>query len=394
MTKERCYDLVLVGATGFTGRLTAKYLAAHAPPRLRWALSGRDQSKLAAIAATLAREWPDQSEPDIMVTDAGDEIALRAVAETSRVVVTTIGPYVSRGEPLVAACIAGGADYLDITGETEFVDRIWLDHHAEAERKGVRLVHCCGFIAIAEDLGAYFTVQHLPQDAPLKVNGHVRFRLRFSGGSYRSLIQSFARSRQRQVVARSRQAVEAEPSARKVYALPGKVRRNSYLGGWVTPDSSISAITVRRTAAVLPSYGPEFGYGHHLVFRRFSALSGFFLTATAAGVFLRLVPVRKLLLKMKKAGVGPDQTERDRSWFELIFIGEGAGRTVITKVTGGDPGYDETAKMLAESALCIAFDDLPRRSGQLTPALAMGDALMRRLRTAGISFQIVKTSTI
>ena len=391
MTDRRRYDLVLAGATGFTGGLTARYLAAQAPPRLRWALVGRNRGKLGAVAADLARERPRAPAPDILVADAADGEALRAVAETSRLVASTVGPYVLYGEPLVAACVAAGTDYLDISGEAEFVDRIWLRHHAEAERKGVRLVHCCGFVALAEDLGAYFTVRQLPDDVPLTVDGNVRLNLRFSAGSYRSLVHSFARSPQRAAAARRRRELESRPGARKAYAVSRRLGRDSRLGGWALPAAGIGATTVCRSAAALPAYGPEFRYCRRQLFERLTAVAGLTLTAVAARAVARLTPARRLLLKAKSGDGGPTRAERDSAWFELLFVGEGGGRTVVTEVSGGDPGYEETAKMLAESALCLAFDDLPRRRGQLTPVLAMGDAIMERLGRAGIRFRVVES---
>ncbi|MGN6217547.1 MAG: saccharopine dehydrogenase NADP-binding domain-containing protein, partial [Solirubrobacterales bacterium] len=144
MEGSRQYDLVLFGATGFTGGLTAEYLAAHAPDTMRWALVGRSRSKLDAVAARLAAASPEAPKPDVVVADAADGEALHGVAESTRVVITTVGPYALYGGPLVAACAAAGTDYIDLTGEPEFVDRVWVEHHAEAERTGARLVHCCG----------------------------------------------------------------------------------------------------------------------------------------------------------------------------------------------------------------------------------------------------------
>ena len=176
---EKQYDLVLFGATGFTGGLTAEYLAANAPEDLRWALVGRNPAKLEAVRSRLAATSPAAPSPDLVEADAADRAALAKVAESTRVVITTVGPYALYGEPLVAACAAAGTDYVDLTGEPEFVDRMWCEHHAEAERTGARLVHCCGFDSIPHDLGAYFTVQQLPEGVPLTVNGYVRCRRQF-----------------------------------------------------------------------------------------------------------------------------------------------------------------------------------------------------------------------
>ena len=154
MPGEREHDLVLFGATGFTGGLTAEYLAANAPANLRWALAGRNRAKLEAVAARLAASTSEAPPPALLVADAADSAALAKIAAATRVVVTTVGPYALYGAPLVAACAAAGTDYIDLTGEPEFVDRMYLEHHAEAERTGARLVHCCGFDSVPHDLGA------------------------------------------------------------------------------------------------------------------------------------------------------------------------------------------------------------------------------------------------
>ena len=173
MPGERQFDLALFGATGFTGGLTAEYLAANAPEGLRWALVGRNRAKLEAVRTGLTTASPGVPAPELLEADAADPASLRAVAESARVVITTVGPYALYGAGLVAACAAAGTDYVDLTGEPEFVDRMWVDNHAEAERNGARIVHCCGFDSIPHDLGAYFTVQQLPEGVPLTVDGYV-----------------------------------------------------------------------------------------------------------------------------------------------------------------------------------------------------------------------------
>src|SRR6478735_5511796 len=217
MESSRQYDLVLFGATGFTGGLTADYLAAHAPATMRWALVGRNRAKLDAVAARLATAAPEGPKPDVVVADAADQEAMRGVAESTRVVITTVGPYALYGGPLVAASAAAGTDYVDLTGEPEFVDRTWVEHHAEAERTGARIVHCCGFDPIPHDLGAYFTVQQLPEGVPLQVNGYVRSDASFSGGTYHSAINGFARARQTIGAARERRRGEARPAGRAIH---------------------------------------------------------------------------------------------------------------------------------------------------------------------------------
>jgi short subunit dehydrogenase-like uncharacterized protein len=386
------YDLVLFGATGFTGGLTAEYLAANAPEGLKWALVGRNRGKLEAVRAGLFSASPDAPLPDLIEADAADRAALAEVAESARVVITTVGPYALYGEPLVAACAAAGTDYVDLTGEPEFVDRMWIAHHAEAERTGARLVHCCGFDSIPHDLGAYFTVQQLPEGVPLKVDGFVRSDASFSGGTYHSAINAFARGRQTIGVAKQRRRAEQRPAGREVHSSSPGIRRNPEAGGWVVPLPTIDGAIVRRSAAGLERYGPNFTYGHHMVAKRLATIAALGAGVGTMAVLAPLPPTRKLLLKLKSPGEGPDEAERAKSWFKVKFIGEGGGKRVVTEVSGGDPGYSETSKMLAESALCLAFDELPASAGQVTTAEAMGDALLARLQRAGISFRVLESA--
>ncbi|HEX3040960.1 MAG TPA: saccharopine dehydrogenase NADP-binding domain-containing protein [Solirubrobacterales bacterium] len=392
MDGSRPYDLVLFGATGFTGGLTAEYLAAHGPAEMKWALVGRNRSKLEAVVARLAAASPQAPAPEIVVAEAGDSEAMRKVAESTRVVVTTVGPYILYGGALVAACAAAGTDYVDLTGEPEFVDRTWIEHHAEAERSGARIVHCCGFDSIPHDLGAYFTVKQLPEGVPLTVNGYVRSNASFSGGTYHSAINAFGRARQTMSAAKERKGAEQRPAGRAIHSAPARVRRMPELGGWAVPLPTIDGPIVLRSAAGLDRYGPDFTYGHNLLAKHLTSVGALGLGVGTGFALAQLPPTRKLLLKMKSPGEGPSEAKREQSWFKVVFVGEGGGERVVTEVKGGDPGYGETSKMLAESGLCLAFDGLPERSGQITTAVAMGDALLERLQAAGIGFSVVEST--
>ena len=390
MAGERDRDLALFGATGFTGGLTADYLAANAPAGLRWALVGRNRTKLEAVAARLAAASPEAPTPDLIVADAADSAALARVAESTRVVITTVGPYALYGAPLVAACAAAGTDYVDLTGEPEFVDRTWLDHHATAERTGARIVHCCGFDSIPHDLGAYFTVQHLPEGVPLTVNGYVRTNAQFSGGTFHSAVNGFARGRQTLAAAKERRAAEQRPTDRKIRSAPARIHRVPELGGWSAPLPTVDGTIIRRSAAAVDRYGPDFTYGHNVVAKHLATLGGMVAGVGTVAVLAPITPARKLLLKAKSPGEGPSEARRANSWFKIRFVGEGGGKRVVTEVSGGDPGYTETSKMLAESGLCLAFDDNPERSGQLTTVASMGDMLLTRVQNAGIAFRVME----
>src|SRR3954469_10071656 len=383
---ERSYDVVLLGATGFTGGLTAEYLAAHLPAEDRWALAGRDLSRLSRLRSRLGVDVP------LMQADVTDPDSLRALAESTRVVATTVGPYVHYGEPLVAACAAAGTDYCDLTGESEFVDLMYLKYHARAMETGARLVHACGFDSIPHDLGVYFTIQQLPADLPLHVSGYVQARGTISGGTYQSALTAFSRGRETMRAHRRRRRAEPAPADRRARAVPGRPHRNAGLGVWALPLPTIDPDVVRRSAAALDEYGPDFSYSHFAGVKHLPSAVG--LAAGAAGLMTatQIPPLRSWLLGRVTPGDGPSPERRAKSWFSVHFVGSAGGQKVITKVAGGDPGYGETAKMLAESAMALAYDDLPKTSGQVTTAEAMGDALLSRLQRADLTFTVLGRS--
>ncbi|MFR9787830.1 saccharopine dehydrogenase family protein [Streptomyces sp. MB22_4] len=381
---DRPYDVVLYGATGFVGTLTAEYLAAHAPEGLRWAIAGRDETKLRRLRERL----PGGAAVGVLRADASEPAGLRELAGQARVVATTVGPYLRHGEELVAACADAGTDYLDLTGEPEFVDLMYVRHDARARETGARLVHACGFDSVPHDLGVYFTVRQLPRDVPLRVDGYVTADASFSGGTLASALDQFARGRQMLAAARDRARHEPRLHGRRVSAPAGLPRFAREVGAWAVPLPTIDPQIVSRSARALERYGPDFRYRHFAAVRHLPVALGGMAAVGATVAAAQLPPVRRRLSDRLRPGEGPDAQKRARSWFTVRFVGEGGGRRVYTEVAGGDPGYDETAKMFAEAALCLAFDDLPPVCGQVTTAQAMGDALTERLRAAGITFRV------
>jgi saccharopine dehydrogenase (NAD+, L-glutamate forming) len=375
-------DIALFGATGFTGELTAHYLAAHAPAGLRWAIAGRNADRLEDVRRRLGVDV------EVLVADATDPAALADIARRTRVVATTVGPYLEHGGPFVAACAEAGTDYVDLTGEPEFVDRTYLEHHHTAVRTGARLVHACGFDSIPHDLGAYFTVQLLPSDEPITLRGVVRSGGMFSGGTFHSALDQFGRVREMKETYAARRRVEERPEGRSSRAVRGRPHRDPVLGWWLVPLPTIDPVVVARSGAALPAYGPKFRYSHWAGTKTLRYAAGGVVGVGALTLAAQVKPIRELLKSRVPQGTGPDEEKRAKSWFTVDFVGEAGGRTVHTRVKGGDPGYTETAKMLAESALCLVLDDNPPTSGQVTPAQAMGDALLARLQKAGIVFEI------
>ncbi|MFI6826603.1 saccharopine dehydrogenase family protein [Kribbella sp. NPDC050241] len=374
---SREYDVVLLGASGFTGALTAEYLAKNAPPDLKWAVAGRNQGKLEAFGK------------DVLHADVTDPRSLQALAESAKVVATTVGPYIQYGEPVVAACADAGTDYLDLTGESEFVDRMYVRHHQRAVQTGARIVHACGFDSIPYDLGVQFTVEQLPRRVPIQVDGLLRGGGRPSGGTFHTAITAFSRPKQHLEAHRARRRAEPGPDGRKARAVSGRIHRQQ--GFWAVPLPTIDPQIVGYSARLLEEYGPDFRYSHYAALERLPMVAGGIGGVVLLMAAAQIPPARNALLKRLQPGDGPSPERRARSWFNVRFVGRGGGKQVITEVAGGDPGYDETAKMLAESALCLCLDDLPTTAGQTTTAAAMGPALRQRLVNAGMTFATLST---
>jgi short subunit dehydrogenase-like uncharacterized protein len=385
---ERQYDVVVYGATGFTGGLVAEYLAKHVGNRVRWAIAGRNPERLEEVKEYLVALDPACADVGVIEADSRDWASLVIMANKARVVLTTVGPYVKAGDKLVRACVASGTDYVDITGEPEFVNRVLAEYDQPAREKGVRIVNCCGFDSIPPDLGVLYTVLRLPEDEPIAVEGYVQAKVIPSGGTWQSLVLAASRIREG---GEGKERVVSAPEGRRVRAVKPSFRYHRELGGWVFPMPTIDPLVVCRSARAIERYGPDFRYAHA---GKSSSLARVVLTGLGAGLVVALAqfePTRQRLLDYRKSGEGPTAEQRAANWFKITFLGKSDSKEVVTRVSGGDAGYSETAKMVAESALCLVEDRdrLPERTGVLTPAMAMGEVLIERLQRAGIRFEVL-----
>lgn len=393
MAGKREYEVVLFGATGFTGKLIAEYLAKHGGPELRWAIAGRDRKKLEQVRDELARLGPAAAAAaanvGLIEADNRDWASLALMANRTHVVLSSVGPFIDNGIQVVRACVTGGTDYVDITGEPAFVREVVEKYDGPAREQGLRIVNCCGFDSIPHDLGALFTVNQLGADQPIKLEGYVKARGRFSSGTARSAIKAMGNLRETR---KSRPAGPAPATdGRRVRALPARPHYEREVGAWALPFPTIDPSIVRRSARALDQYGPDFAYAHYLCSK---SLGGMVRLIAGTGAVIALSQVRLTrdwLMSRLPSGKGPSREDIERGWFEVTFVAKSGERRLVTRVSGGDPGYGETAKMCAESALCLARDRerLPKRAGVLTPAVAMGEVLIERLQRAGIRFDVV-----
>jgi len=401
-------DILLLGATGFTGGLVAHELAARlAHTRLRWGIAGRDATALERVAGDL----PDR--PRLVQVDVTDPAALRTMAARTRVLVTTVGPYARLGVDVARACAEQGTHYADITGEEGFVRTLEAEVAPIARRTGATMVVCCGFDSVPHDLGVRFAVSHLPAEADIVLRGYVRARGRLSGGTARTALDTLAGPRARSGRASARTSGSADGPASKragtehpsdagedgrpVGRLVLGAHRPERLGGWAIPLPTIDPLIVLRSAKVLPGYGATFNYGHFAHVRRTTTLVGAGATLGAAALAARTRPGRAVLERLLPSpGEGPDEAARAAGHFTVLLVGAGYGPTpaddvrILARVRGGDPGYGETSRMLAAAALTLASDERPDVVGVVTPAVGLGLPYQRRLEAGGMRFELIE----
>jgi saccharopine dehydrogenase (NAD+, L-glutamate forming) len=384
------YDVVLVGATGFTGGLIVEYFARNVPlGEVRWALAGRDQTKLEGRREEAAALQEACADLDLLVVDLHDDDAMKRLAEGTRVVLTTVGPYALHGEGLVRACAQAGTDYLDLTGEDDFVRDMRERYSDAAERSGALLIHACGLDSMPADLGTLFAVRQLPADARKSVRAYCLFDARFSGGTWSTMVHGMSRGAARRLM----RTTQAQPSeGRSEAPMPG-VHRSPSSGRWVLPMPVIDRAIVRWSSLARPAdYGEAFRYAQY--FELASPVQAAMLGGVLGGAaLLAQIPAgRRWLIGRRPPGTGPSAERRARSWFRFTFEAEAGQHRVVTRVSGGDPGYTETSKMISEAALTLVRhrEELPVQAGFTTPAAALGDLLLERLPQIGIEFTVAE----
>jgi short subunit dehydrogenase-like uncharacterized protein len=400
---ERDYDVVLYGASGFTGKQTVRYFAENAPAgKVRWAIAGRSREKLEAVRA----EVRGAENVDVLVADSRDQAAVDAIVSRARVMLTTAGPYALYGDAIVDACARLKTHYVDITGETTWVRGLIDRHHQRAAAEGTRIIPFCGFDSVPSDLGTYLLVRHIQKElgaACKEVTAYYQMRGGLNGGTMATMFNLYETGQYR----RARDPFLLNPPAIRS---PREVARNqdpkrthydSDLGAWAAPFvmGPINTRVVRRSCALFEQwwapYGPDFHYQEYMKFEgSFARLqaAGLALGAAAFEAALRS-PARGLFKKiLPEPGDGPSEKTMNEGWFQCEYLGVAEdGRKARGRIQEkGDPGNRATVKILCESALGLILnaDELPggeRRGGVLTPATGLGDVLAGRLRDAGMT---------
>ncbi|MGF7148969.1 short subunit dehydrogenase-like uncharacterized protein [Sphingomonas zeicaulis] len=381
----RTHDLVIHGASGFTGRLVAEYLSDTADPALRWALSGRDLDKLAAVRDAIGA--PDTL--PLIRADADDPESLAALAVSTRLVLTTVGPYQLYGSGLVAACAAAGTDYVDLCGEPAWM-RMMIDaHNAEAQASGARILFSCGFDSIPFDLGVLMLQQAAQRrfgKPAQRVKGRVvKMKGGASGGTLASMRATMAAAAKSLDVLRlMKDPFALTPGFEGPHQPSGLIPEYDVDAGvWAVPFvmATINTKNVHRTNALLGHpWGTDFAYDEMLYTTLGEAAKA------AAEAIAKANPFGDSPLK---PGEGPDKAARDAGFYEVCFLGRtAAGNDLRLTVMGDrDPGYGSTSRMITETALCLLDDGADVAAGIATPGAALGAKLAERLQArAGLRF--------
>ena len=403
---HRAYDLVVYGATGFTGRLVAEHLLGTygANGDISWAMAGRSAGKLAEVRSLIG----GPSGLPLIVADASDPASLKTMAESARVIISTVGPYQLYGEGLIAACVAAGTDYVDLCGEPAWMAAMIRKYGDAARTSGARIVFSCGFDSIPFDLGVFFLQQQaqarLGQPAK-RVRGRVRkMKGSFSGGTAASLIATVEAAARDPAILKTLSDPFALTPGFVGAAQPGgnEVFEDTAAGSWVAPFimATINTKAVHRSNQLLGhAYGRDFVYDEMMMTgagpageKRARALAR---REAIQNALIGFAPTRALIRQfvLPKPGQGPSKADRDSGFYDVLLIGETAdGRSLRVSVRGDrDPGYGSTSKMIAESGICLGREIAREKAGGgfWSPASAMGDALIGRLQAkAGLTFTL------
>ena len=397
---KREFDIIIWGASGFTGRLVAEYLFQnYSHDQLNWAIAGRDNKKLIGIRD----KYLDENIP-IIIADSFDEVSLIKMTERAKVICTTVGPYAKYGSLLVKSCVKSKTHYCDLAGEAQWIRKMIDLYHETARDNQIRIVNSCGFDSIPSDLGVYY-IHKKNSKKNLSISMRVTgAKGTYSGGTYASMQNIIKEAyKDREIRKSLTNPYGLNPNGQQAGLDKRDIRSVKYdkkIKSWISPFlmAGINTRIVRRSNALSNfSYGKKFQYDE-------AVMTGTGLKGRLNGIILS-VPLIFLAAKpgsffnkifntiSPKPGEGPSKKERENGYFSFrFFVFEEKGDKSIFKVTGDrDPGYGSTSKMLAESAVCLAKDKLDNKYGVLTPSFAMGDNILNRLVSkAGLTFKKIQ----
>lgn len=366
------YDIIIHGATGFTGQLICDYLYNHNDSKaIKWAISGRNTSKLEPIS--------EKYNVDLFKVDSFENKALDLITSKSKVIISVVGPYAIYGKQLIESCINNNCHYLDITGESSFVQYVKNKYSKKAIDTNTMVISCCGFESIPSDIGTYYSIKQLNEEN-IDIKCYMKSKGQISGGTWASFLNISSSGRIKKKIQNNQPKKQGAKNKILFY--------NKVLKKWALIFPDIDQYIIKRSSKLIDGYGENVRFVKYMLFK-----SLFKVVALLVPLFFILLLAKfkfskKWLESFIPSGTGPSEEARAKHWFEYTLIGKTENQKIITTVKGGDPGYGETSKFITEMGLALILnkDKLNHKKGVLTPAACAGDVILKRLQKSGIEF--------
>ena len=369
---EKEYDLIIHGATGFTGQLICDYLYKHNDSKaIKWAISGRNTSKLEPISK--------KYNVDLFQVDSFENKALDLITSKSKVIISVVGPYAIYGKQLIESCVNNNCHYLDITGESSFVQYVKNKYSKKAIETNTMLISCCGFESIPSDIGTYYSIKHLNEEN-IDIKCYMKTKGQISGGTWASFLNISSSGRIKKKIQNNQPKKQATKNKILFY--------NKELKKWALIFPDIDQYIIRRSNMLIDGYGENVRFVKYMLFKSLYKVAVLLVPLFFILFLAKFKFSKKWLESLIPSGTGPSEEARAKHWFEHTLIGKTEKQKIITTVMGGDPGYGETSKFVTEMGLALILnkDQLNHKKGVLTPAACAGDVILKRLQKSGIEF--------
>ncbi|OUT37416.1 MAG: hypothetical protein CBB66_06735 [bacterium TMED6] len=365
------YDIVIHGASGFTGKLICNYLFNHIDAKsIKWAISGRNKSKLEEISL--------KYNVDYFIANSFEKNELDILTLKTNLIISVVGPYETYGKLLVESCLKNSCHYLDITGESSFVKYVKNNFSKIALDKNTLIINCCGFESIPPDIGTFYSIKHI-KEKNLSIKCYMKTKGQISGGTWSSFLNHFNRKK----------IIKEKNKTKTPIRKKDKILfYNKDLKKWALIFPDIDRSIIKSSSNFLSFYGDKVSFTKYMLFPSIFKIISLLIPLFFISILAKFNFTRNWLKSFIPSGTGPDKEAREKHWFDYTIVGETQTKKIITHVKGGDPGYGETSKFVTETALCIIlnYDKLNMKKGVLTPASCAGDLLLNRLQKAGIQF--------
>ena len=367
--KSRKFDIIIFGASGFTGKLVCEYFfKSNDAKNITWAIAGRDENKLEEVSK--------KYNVDYFLADSFDLDSLSHICSLSKLIISTVGPYMIYGENLLYACIENSTHYLDLTGEPQFVTNMYKKYRYKAIKNKSIVIHCCGFESIPADIGVNETLKHFNEDN-IDITFYLKTKGSISGGTWASFLNSISKP--------DSLAMKRIKSKTKKQISKQKIFYSKRFNRWVLTFPVIDKYIVYKSINSLNKFR-NVHFTQYVIQKSFFRMLILIKSIFFISILSKISIVKNYLLSLLPSGKGPSLEKRNNSWFHITITGKSKNKTITTVIKGGDPGYGETSKFISETALSIIlnFDELLLKKGILTPMECAGDILTQRLKKSGI----------